>query len=73
MELSKEKEPMKIETEDGRSRYRIAVAPRILNPKYGKEGLVQVDDFMAFNRFVKLDVEDKINLKTDTILLCSWF
>lgn len=59
-------DPMKVITEDKIERYRIAVAPRILNPKYGKDGLVQMDDFMAFNMFVELDVENKITLKIDT-------
>lgn len=52
-------------TEDGR--YKVAVAPRILNPNYSDEGKIWTSDFDGINRNIDVLLENKSTGKRITI------
>ena len=58
------------EMTDGR--YNIAVGPKIMNPKYSDEGLLQQEEFMAFTREIDVVVKHK-KTKEEKVIECYEF
>lgn len=48
---------------DSEGRYKVAVGPKILNPKYPDDGGIQDDDFKAFSRNIEVILEHKTTKK----------
>lgn len=56
--------------DDPEERYRIAVGPKVINPKYSDAGKVRGDDFKAFNGKVDVELVNKNDESKTKVIKC---